>query len=53
MSPMGTELYPTFSACPATTPSLHTITALQGVREDLPRRRNESWSAAAGGAIDT
>ena len=53
MSPMGTGLYPTFSACPATTPNLRTITALEGVCEDLPRRRNESWSAAAGGAIDT
>ena len=53
MSPMGTGLYPTFSACPATTPSLRTITAFQGVREDLPRRRNESWSTAAGSTIDT
>ena len=34
-------------------PSRCTVTTLQGVGEDLPRKRNESWSAAAGGAIDT
>ena len=34
-------------------PSRRTVTTLQGVGEDLPRRRNESWSTAAGSAIDT
>ena len=34
-------------------PSRCTVTTLQGVGEDLPRRGNESWSAAAGTAIDT